>query len=171
MKRFIKNRKGIAEVIGTMLFIIILLFFFTNVYLWHDAATKEANQLYIEKINSTFKIEQIGETIVITANGGSGITLSRLWIIDNYFEAPPLGPGPQHYHADLGNVQVGAGESFNITFSGNTVVGTNGALTIATSQDGSIQVNYNAQAIQIGQNVTCTVINTLGIEESTIFQP
>src|SRR5208283_266446 len=100
MKRLIKNRKGTAEVIGTMLFIIILLFFFTNVYLWHDTATKEANQLFLEKINSTFKIEQTDGTIVVTANGGSAITLSRLWIIDNTLNA--------HYYVNL-NVTVAAG--------------------------------------------------------------
>ena len=93
MKRLIKNRKGTAEVIGTLLFIVILLFFFTNVYLWHDAATKDANQLFLEKINSTFKIEQAAGTIVVTANGGSDITLSRLWIIDNTLNV--------HYYANL----------------------------------------------------------------------
>ena len=112
MKRLIKNRKGTAEVIGTMLFIMVLLFFFTNVYLWHDAATKEANQLFLEKINSTFKIEQTGNTINITANGGSDITLSRLWIIDNTLNAPY----GAHYYANL-NATVPAGESFIMTFS------------------------------------------------------
>ncbi len=52
LKRLIKNRKGTAEVIGTIMFIVILLFFFTNVYLWHDAATKEMNDMYVEKINA-----------------------------------------------------------------------------------------------------------------------
>ena len=51
MRIFIKNRKGTAEVIGTIMLIIILLFFFTNVYLWHDAATKDANQLYVKQIH------------------------------------------------------------------------------------------------------------------------
>ena len=59
MKNFRKNCKGTAEVIGTIMFIMILLFFFTNVYLWHDAATKDANQLNLQKINSSFSIEQI----------------------------------------------------------------------------------------------------------------
>ena len=160
MKRLIKNRKGTAEVIGTMLFIVILLFFFTNVYMWHDTATKDANQLFLEKINSTFKIEQTGGTIVVTANGGSDITLSRLWIIDNTLNA--------HYYADLGNVTVAAGGSFNITFSNDenyynpfSPVGVN------PPQDGSMQVNYYPP----GYSVTITVINTLGIAESTTFQP
>ncbi len=95
MRIFIKNRKGTAEVIGTIMFIVILLFFFTNVYLWHDAATKDGNQLYMKQIHSTFKIEQIGASINITANGGSDIVLSRLWIVDE--------TNSNHLYADLRN--------------------------------------------------------------------
>jgi|SRR5208282_2580770 len=156
MKKLIKNHKGTAEVIGTMLFIVILLFFFTNVYLWHDNATKDANQLFLQKVNSTFKIEQAGGTIVVTANGGSAISLSRLWIIDNN-----LG---QHYYANL-NVQVPAGETFNITFS-NTGPN-NSTLNVTTLPNGNIQVTYDPP---ITYPVTIAVINTLGIEESNTFQ-
>ena len=159
MKSLIKNRKGTAEVIGTMLFIVILLFFFTNVYLWHDAATKESNQLFMEKINSTFKIEQTGNTINITANGGSDITLSRLWIIDNTLNA--------HYYANL-NATVPAGESFIITFSTDeNNYNPPSPVNIAALQPGSMQVIYYPP----GYSVTITVINTLGVEESTTFQP
>ncbi len=160
MQRLIKNRKGTAEVIGTMLFIIILLFFFTNVYLWHDTATKEANQLFLAKINSTFKIEQIAGAIVVTANGGSDITLSRLWIIDNTLNA--------HYYAAYLNVTVAAGESFNITFSNEgSNYNPSSPVGVNPPQDDSMQVNYYPP----GYAVTITVINTLGIEESTTFQP
>jgi hypothetical protein len=160
MKRLIKNRKGTAEVIGTLLFIVILLFFFTNVYLWHDAATKDANQLFLKKINSTFKIEQAAGIIVVTANGGSDIALSRLWIIDNTLNV--------HYYVNLGNVQVAAGQSFNITFSNNeNCYNPPSPVSINLPQDGSMQVNYYPP----GYSVTCTVINTLGIAESTTFQP
>jgi hypothetical protein len=159
MKRLIKNRKGTAEVIGTMLFIVILLFFFTNVYLWHDAATREANQLFLEKINSTFKIEQAGETIVVTANGGSDITLSRLWIIDNTLN--------EHYYANL-NVTVAAGESLNITFSTNeNYYNPASPVGVNPPTDGGMPVNYYPPAYP----VTCTVVNTLGVEESTTFTP
>jgi hypothetical protein len=117
--------------------------------MWHDTATKEANQFFLKKINSTFKINQTNEAIVVTANGGSGITLSGLWVIDNN---STVNTSNQHYYADLGNVQVAAGESFNINFP-------------ITLQDGN---KYDPPS---GHNVTCTVINTLGIAESTIFQP
>ena len=158
MHGLIKNRKGTAEVIGTMLFIIILLFFFTNVYLWHDTAVKDANQLYLAKINSTFKVAQIAGTdaINVTADGGSDITLSRVWIVDNNLNV--------HYYADL-NVPVAAGESFTIAFSSGGP--NNNPLSTATPQDGSIQVNYSPP---VTYSVTIKVINTMGIEESTIFQ-
>ncbi len=160
MKRLIKNRKGTAEVIGTMLFIVILLFFFTNVYLWHDAATKEANQLYLKQINSTFKIEQTNETnnLVVTANGGSDIVLSRLWIVEDT-------PSGNHLHADLGNAPVAAGTSFTITFFPSPT----GQVYADPPQISSINVYYTPG--QSVTSITCTVINTLGIVESTTFQP
>jgi hypothetical protein len=164
MKHLIKNRKGTAEVIGTMLFIVILLFFFTNVYLWHDTATKEANQLFLEKVNSTFKIEQTGDnTINVTANGGSDITLSRLWIADNTLNAPY----GEHYYADL-NVTVAAGESLNITFSTEeSNYNPASPVGVGSLQNSSMQVNYYPP----GYSVTVAVINTMGIEETTTFQP
>ena len=162
MKRLIENRKGTAEVIGTIMFIVILLFFFTNVYLWHDAATKEANQLYLEKINSTFKIEQTGETINITANGGSDISLSRLWIVNNTANGPDTLDQP--LYADLGGANLAAGMSFNITFENGKP-----SLTgqVAEARSGDIITVYYVPS----SSVTCTVVNTLGVAESTVFQP
>ena len=160
MRRLIKNRKGTAEVIGTIMFVVILLFFFTNVYLWHDAATKDANQLYLKQINSTFKIDQTDATynLVVTANGGSAITLSRIWI--------DTGSSGSHVYADLGSAQVAAGASFTITFVDGNSPSSTGQVSASQPQGGNIVVYYLP-----GQPVTCTVINTLGITESTVFQP
>jgi hypothetical protein len=83
LKNFLKNRKGTAEVIGSVMFIVILLFFFTNVYLWHDAATKEMNDLYVEKINSPITLEVVSAnplTLNVTNKGGVGATLTRVWV-------------------------------------------------------------------------------------------
>jgi hypothetical protein len=84
-RRLLKNRKGTAEVIGSVLFIVILLFFFTNVYLWHDAATKEMNDMYVQKLNSQIAatISDNGDgsySINIINNGGVDATLSRYWV-------------------------------------------------------------------------------------------
>jgi hypothetical protein len=160
MKSILKNRKGTAEVIGTIMFIVILLFFFTNVYLWHDAATKDANQLYLKQINSRFTIEQNAGTITVTADGGSSIMLSRLWIVE-------AGASGNHLYADLGNAYVAAGTSFTITFASDTSFCNSPDQVVADPPQGnSILVYYAAQ-----QSVTCTVMNTLGVAESTTFQP
>ena len=88
LKRFIINRKGTAEVIGSVLFIIILLFAFTNIYLWHDNATKNMNTLLSDKLNSPLEVHWLlddnGEetnTLVVTNAGGISASLSRLWIV------------------------------------------------------------------------------------------
>jgi hypothetical protein len=87
LKRFIKNKKGTAEVIGSV-FIIILIFFFTNVCLCHDAATKEMNDLQVQKINSQLRASVIYDTLnnhyvlTITDNGGLDATLLTLVITE-----------------------------------------------------------------------------------------
>ncbi len=145
--------------IGTIMFVMILLFFFTNVYLWHDTATKNANQLYLKEINSTFKIQQTDpNTITLTANGGSSISLSRLWIDENTANG-------RHLYADLGSVNVAAGETFTLTFVGG---GSNPTEEVAAQQvTGGAQIAYQPAS---GQSITCTAVNTLGVTESTIFQ-
>jgi len=83
IKRLLKNKKGTAEVIGTVMFIVILLFFFTNIYLWHDTATKEMNDLYVQKINSPITISVMSNDpyhLNITNRGGADARLSILWV-------------------------------------------------------------------------------------------
>jgi hypothetical protein len=152
-KRFLKNRKGTAEVIGTMMFIVILLFFFTNVYLWHDAATKDANQLNLKQISATFSIRQIqpGSFSINVSAVGSDIVLSRLWIID---------ANGNHLYADVND-------------NSNRV-----AAGITTQPiDLRSQSYYNAQDGKAVNNPTfsmptkCWVVNTLGITEYYTLQP
>jgi hypothetical protein len=81
IKRLLKNKKGTAEVIGSVMFIIILLFFFTNVYLWHDAATKEMNQLYTDRINTPIALSIQDTNLNVTNRGGSDTTLSTVWVV------------------------------------------------------------------------------------------
>ena len=82
IKRLLKNKKGTAEVIGSVMFIVILLFFFTNVYLWHDTVTKEMNDLYVQKINSpiTISIMSSPYELNVTNKGGVDAKLSILWV-------------------------------------------------------------------------------------------
>ena len=114
IKRLLKNKKGTAEVIGSVMFIVILLFFFTNVYLWHDAAVKEMNDLYVQKLNSPIAITVSNPIdnqydINITNNGGVDATLSWLWINE---KATTNGPDIIHTNSTaLSNVVVEAGGS------------------------------------------------------------
>jgi hypothetical protein len=80
-KSLINDKKGAAEVVGTVMFIVILMFFFTNVYLWHDAAVKEMNDLYAEKLNSQIRIIDYNSTGVWVENvGGVDATIECYWI-------------------------------------------------------------------------------------------
>jgi hypothetical protein len=112
MKKLLKNTKGTAEVIGTVLFIVILLFFFTNVYLWHDAATKEMNELYVQKINSQISAsyDPITKIISVTNNGGLDAVISGLWL--NVQSASSV-PDSNHQFFNLidRNYIVSAGDS------------------------------------------------------------
>jgi hypothetical protein len=100
MKRLLNNKKGTAEVIGTVLFIVILLFFFTNVYLWHDAATKEMNTFYTEKINSPISVtyDKLQEKLIITNNGGVDAVLCGVWVNER---GDPSKPDSRHQFFEL----------------------------------------------------------------------
>jgi hypothetical protein len=109
------------------MFIVILLFFFTNVYLWHDAATKEMNQLYIDKINTPIAVSIQGQNLNVTNRGGSDTQLVRVWVI---VESSPGNPDQSHTPFPYNDV-VPAGKSILISNpdpSGNlyTVVTING---------------------------------------------
>jgi hypothetical protein len=150
-KRLLNNKKGTAEVVGSVLFIVILLFFFTNVYLWHDAAVKEMNDLQVRRMNAGMAVVfQSGSTgsANITAHG-SEVELSRIWIVTT---------ANQHLYANLedDNIHLVAGKLTRITF-GNEEHET----------DGSIKASGNADVIYLSYPVSeisqIKVLNTLGI--------
>ena len=117
IKKLFKNKKGVAEVIGSVMFIIILLFFFTNVYLWHDASTKEMNDLYVQKLNSpivaTISFDNGHYDLTITDKGGVDATLSSYWI--NLKSAS--GPDTLHMSFPLNDVVTAGGPSVHIAIS------------------------------------------------------
>ena len=57
MKKLFKNRRGTAEIVGTALFLVILLFFFSNVFLWYNSVVRQMNLLMGEKLNSAVGLE------------------------------------------------------------------------------------------------------------------
>jgi hypothetical protein len=119
LNKFVKNRKGTAEVIGSVLFIIMLLFFFTNVYLWHDSATKQMNDHYSEKTNSLIDVTLMTNpyTLNVTNKGGVDATLTMLWI--NVRSSGSI--YENHLNHTL-NIVVPAGMSKNITLTGVNLV-------------------------------------------------
>lgn len=92
LRRLRKSRGGTAEIVGTVLFLVILFFFFSNVFLWHNQATQEMDQVIADKTNSAVRIETAvlpgtpvnsnSEQIVLAY--GAGLSLS---------EAPTPGSG------------------------------------------------------------------------------
>jgi hypothetical protein len=116
LRKLMRNKKGTAEIIGSVMFIVILLFFFTNVYLWHDAATKEMNDLYVQKLNSpivVYAYPTSPETLNVTNVGGIDAQLSMLWVTVK----SPSGSGPDQNHLpfELYDQVVAAGHSINVT--------------------------------------------------------
>jgi hypothetical protein len=90
LRRLLCSRRGTAEIIGSVMFLLIMMFFFTNVFLWHDRATREMDGVLSEKMNSPVSIQIVnmnaskGQRVLnVTNNGGVDAYLSRLWIIDD----------------------------------------------------------------------------------------
>jgi hypothetical protein len=111
--RLLRNRKGTAEIVGSVLFLVILLFFFTNVYLWHDQVTRQMDNVLADRVNSPVGISLFvdDQVLQVTNEGGIGFSLSRLWIINS----------TDHNYADFEKGQaiwLAAGSSVNITLTG-----------------------------------------------------
>jgi hypothetical protein len=136
------NRKGTAEIIGSVMFLVILLFFFTNVYMWHDGATREMNTVLSEKTNSQISADWFSTTeheglLNVTNNGGSGVALSRLWVTSAITH--------QHFYAELEdqNIWVAAGETVTIEVGG--AAGYDGTRPLEVVPSGqNIRVDYDA---------------------------
>ena len=147
MKKLLNNKKGTAEVVGSVMFIVILMFFFTNVYLWHDAAVKEMNDLQIKRMNAGMEVVFVGGSASITATG-SNVVLSRIWIVTN---------DNQHAYADLeaSKIHLIAGKQTPITFTAGSI--SNGVIQAEGSADG-ITLHYLSSNIK-----QISVLNTLGV--------
>jgi hypothetical protein len=57
LKKLLKNHAGTAEIVGTVLFLVILFFFFSNVFLWHNQVTREVDSIIADKMNSAVRME------------------------------------------------------------------------------------------------------------------
>ena len=127
LRRLLCSRRGTAEIIGSVMFLLIMMFFFTNVFLWHDRATREIDGVLSERMNSLVNIEwrndsdlHIGEsmycgTLYVGNTGGVATQLSRLWITE---ATDPL----NHDYFDLegGILQFAAGDAVQLQLFNST---------------------------------------------------
>jgi hypothetical protein len=154
IKRLLKNKNGTAEVIGTVLFLVILIFFFSNVYLWHDAATKEMDDLFVQKINSPITISITNNdyyNLTVTNKGGMDATLSVLWV-----DVEPANSAISYhgyYNLTQLNIVVSAGSSIPVSWR-------------SAGTFSSAGVVYNPQP---GDNVVLKMITTVGNSASCSY--
>jgi hypothetical protein len=153
LKRFLKDQKGASEIVGTALFLVILFFFFSNVFLWHDEVTREMDQVIADKMNSAIRVEAFSNATTVwlkTDNiGGLDVTLSRLWIITD----------DAHYYADFEpyNLHIEAGRHMNITFTNTTMANTMRLVRVSVDA-GAVFVDYNQTT---GTTVTYRILTNL----------
>lgn len=151
--RLLGNRRGAAEIVGSIMFLVILFFFFTNVYLWHDQATREMDNVVLDKVNSPVSIE-INATsdpliLQVTNNGGVGFLLSRLWIITSV----------DHTYADFEKeyaIWVAGGDTVRITLDGDERY-PDGSYRVSQVSPGEVRVYYEPSG-----EVTFRVLTRLG---------
>ena len=137
LRRFLKDKKGASEIVGTALFLIILFFFFSNVFLWHNQITSKMDQVVADRMNSGIRMDVFSAEpdiwLTVDNVGGLDVCLSRLWIITD----------DEHLYADFGLdvVHVGAGRQLNITISNVTGPVTDGRVQVFGDLD-PIVVQY-----------------------------
>ena len=137
LRRFLKDKRGASEIVGTALFLIILFFFFSNVFLWHNQITSQMDQVVADRMNSGIRMDVSSNDtdiwLTVDNVGGLDVSLSRLWIITN----------ETHLYADFGldAVYVGAGRQLNITISNVTGPVTDGEVQVFGDLD-PIVVQY-----------------------------
>jgi len=148
IKRLLKNKNGTAEVIGSVMFIVILLFFFTNVYLWHDAATKEMNDLYVQKINSPITLSVISNNpnlLNVTNKGGVDATLSVLWV-------------------DVESANAGSPDRFNgfVNLTQQNIVVLAGSSIPVSWYSGALNSYGDSYNYQFGDRLQLKMVTTVG---------
>jgi hypothetical protein len=144
------------------LFLVILLFFFTNVYLWHDQVTRQMDNVLADRVNSLVGIKLFMDdpptsaVLQATNEGGIGFSLSRLWIITS----------GNHNYADFEKGQaiwLAAGSSVNITLTGPTD---------PSGPDGSYRVSGSMVHYEVpSEGVTFKILTALGNTAACSYSP
>jgi hypothetical protein len=157
LRKLLRNHRGTAEVIGTIMMVMILLFFFTNVYVYHATAVKQMNELNLKKLSAQMDMNYADGELNVTAEDAK-VTLARLWIkMDG-----------DHVFADLEQfkIQVMPGDNNYVTirFSpGNVRDDGYGALFVNAAYDGGRTITVYCS---LPASPSFTMVNTLGIATS-----
>jgi len=165
LSKFLGDRRGTAEIVGSVMFLVILLFVFTNVYMWHDSAAREMNGVLAEKMNSPVsielhKVEGLLVGLNVTNNGGFEVRLSRLWLVNVTSSSEK-----DHIYVDLENstdggplnVRVAAGAQICLVFGDTTEV----------LPSGDVEVDYPVP----DHSVRCKILTTLGNMAACTYYP
>jgi hypothetical protein len=114
MNRKLGERRGTAEIVGTLLFLVILFFILSNVFLWHDNVSNQMDSLMGDKMNSRVELTNNGGVLWANATGGKDVRLIRIWITSD--ADPTLRHIPIDLETDTSpGVLVRAGSSADIT--------------------------------------------------------
>jgi hypothetical protein len=165
------DRKGTAEVVGTVMFLLILFYVFTNFYLWYDSAAREMNDVFSEKMNSPVSIENVTGGLNVTNNGGFEVRLSRLWLIN-----VTSGSEKEHIYVDLENstlsdplnVRVAAGAHVHLEFVGPVEFNDDGSIRANLLQVDYVEVYY---PVPPNHSVRCKILTTLGNMATDDYNP
>ena len=169
--KLLGDRRGTAEIIGSVMFLVILLFVFTNVYIWHDTASREMNNVISEKMNSPVSISNMTYGLIVTNNGGFEVRLSRLWLYNDTDTG-----STDHIYVDLEsndfqdlNLRIVAGDYIRLLFVGDkTILNDDGSIRAdKDSITGDILVWYSVPS----SAVRCKILTTLGNMAACRFEP
>jgi len=180
LSKFLGDRRGTAEIVGSVMFLVILLFVFTNVYMWHDSAAREMNGVLAEKMNSPVsielhKVEGLLVGLNVTNNGGFEVRLSRLWLVNVTSSSEK-----DHIYVDLENstdggplnVRVAAGAQIHLRFVGPVEFNDDGSIRADLiradpPQDDYVEVYYPVP----DHSVRCKILTTLGNMAACTYYP
>jgi len=169
--KLLTDHKGTAEIVGSVMFLVILLFVFTNVYLWHDNVSREMNGVLAEKMNSPISISNVtGTGLNVTNNGGFEVRLSRLWLIN-----VTSGSMTDHIYVDFENssdsgplnVYIAPGAEIRLLFIGEAVMFNEDLSIMADYADGDVLVYYPVP----DHSVRCKILTTLGNMAACTYIP
>jgi len=164
LRCLLTSRRGTAEIIGSVMFLLIILFFFTNVFLWHDNATREMDGALSDKVNSLVSIRLDGANLVVTNNGGVDVALSRLWVNDRN----------GHWYADFEvdndeELWVAAGYTKTIWLNMTSRSFDGQSIEVTWDDEGNALVHYSYYSY--GGSVTFKILTSRGNSAACQYKP